>query len=219
MRTHLAGPWEMVLKMEGFQGPASEQCEGRIKKMVKERYSKIDGKFRALNDILKNDEDTWGTKSKSTKDFLNQKINDSQYKIYIKKSYKYLMKDCHEKPYISWTEYTSLPDNKDTEIGDEEIAKIARGAEIDDFQERRRLFRSKLRLCITLDAMRECSDLYKVGIGCSTLKVCGYLQKEQYYKIQKYLYDEQELKKNPEHIVPKMNKQARDKREILEKNF
>ena len=43
------------------------------------------------------------------------------------------MADCFDKPYITWIEYESLPENKETEIGDEEIAKIARGAEIDDF--------------------------------------------------------------------------------------
>ena len=68
MRTYLAGPWEMVMKMDGFKGPASEQLELRLKKMVKERYSKIDGKFRALNDILKDADDTWG--SKLSKDHL-----------------------------------------------------------------------------------------------------------------------------------------------------
>ena len=54
MRTYLAGPWEMVMKVEGFAGPASEQLEQRIKKMVKDRYAQIKGKFNALNDILKN---------------------------------------------------------------------------------------------------------------------------------------------------------------------
>lgn len=39
MRTYLAGPWEMVMKIEGFKGPASEQLEQRIKKMVKDRYA------------------------------------------------------------------------------------------------------------------------------------------------------------------------------------
>lgn len=81
-----------------------------------------------------NDNDTWGTKSKSTKDFLQQRIKDMHYRIWIKKSYKPLMKDCHDKPYITWLEYDDLPDNEETEIGHEEIVKIARGAEIDEFQ-------------------------------------------------------------------------------------
>ena len=79
MRTYLAGPWEMVMKVEGFAGPASEQLEQRIKKMVKDRYAQIKGKFNALNDILKNPDDTWG--SKVSKDFLNQRIGDSHYTI------------------------------------------------------------------------------------------------------------------------------------------